>query len=235
MKETKFIELLNLYIDQQISPEEAARLEEEIISSPRRRRTYQDYCRLHRACTMVFENFRNQGDLAGEAAWHLDDPAEFPHRRPLARWSRYAAGLAAVACLSLLTVKVYRSTAPARPVAVAAPTQPEAGDSFVQVHLPAREAPVSLPASERIVSQRLDMLPPLLPARATSLVFTSALPSPSSLSSLSVSAPTESSRAIIEQFVFRPDTDAATGTSAVFRNRVSAPDQGEMTAYQFQR
>ena len=62
MKESKFIELLNLYIDRQISPEEAARLEEEILHNPRHRRIYQQYCRMHRACTLVLENIRAQAD-----------------------------------------------------------------------------------------------------------------------------------------------------------------------------
>ena len=34
MKESRFIELLNLYIDQQISPDDAALLEEAILPQP---------------------------------------------------------------------------------------------------------------------------------------------------------------------------------------------------------
>jgi anti-sigma factor RsiW len=235
VKETKFIELLNLYIDQQISPEEAARLEEEIIANPRRRRTYKDYCRLHRACTLVFENFRNQGDLADEPAWHVDAGDELPRRHRLERWTRYAAGLAAVACLALVSARVYRRVAPEKPAAPAASARTDAGDSFVQVRLPTRAIPVSVPVSERFVSQRLDGLSPLLPARGTSLVLTAVVPPPTALPPLSVSAPADSSRSIIEQFVFRPDPDAATGMSTVFRSRGAATDQEEMAAYQFQR
>ena len=58
MKESRFIELINLYIDRQIGPEEAAELESEIARSPAHRRTYLQYCRMHRACTLLFENFR---------------------------------------------------------------------------------------------------------------------------------------------------------------------------------
>ena len=50
MKESKFIELLNLYIDQQISPEDAALLEEAILQNPRRRQIYRQYCRMHKDC-----------------------------------------------------------------------------------------------------------------------------------------------------------------------------------------
>ena len=53
MKDNEFIELLNLYLDHEISAENAARLESEVQRDPARRRIYHDYCRLHKACTLL--------------------------------------------------------------------------------------------------------------------------------------------------------------------------------------
>ena len=67
MKESRFIELLNLYIDRQISPEDAALLEEEILQNPGRRHTYSQYCRMHRACTLALDRYTaaSEAECAG--------------------------------------------------------------------------------------------------------------------------------------------------------------------------
>ena len=107
MKESKFIELLNLYVDQEISAADAAALEAEIARSAERRRVYQQYCRMSRASTLLFEQFHTQsapvcpGKLA-EAAKQADEKViAFPGgavaaRRPAAGWYM-AAGFAAIA------------------------------------------------------------------------------------------------------------------------------------------
>ena len=58
MKEPRFIELINLYVDRQISPAETAELEAEIQTSPRHRKIYQQYCHMHCATKLVYETFR---------------------------------------------------------------------------------------------------------------------------------------------------------------------------------
>lgn len=60
MKDARFIELLNLYIDQELSAEEVGELELEIARNPARRRTYEQYCRMHRGCALLFESSRSQ-------------------------------------------------------------------------------------------------------------------------------------------------------------------------------
>ena len=60
MNESKFIELLNLYVDHQISPAEAALLEAEVRSNPARHRVYREYCQMQKACTVLAENFRTE-------------------------------------------------------------------------------------------------------------------------------------------------------------------------------
>ena len=53
MKESEFIELLNLYVDHEISASDAARLETEVMSNPARRRVYHEYCQMQKACRML--------------------------------------------------------------------------------------------------------------------------------------------------------------------------------------
>lgn len=57
MKQDKFIELLNLYLDLEISLEDATRLEEEIQRSPERRKLYREYCQMQKGCSLIAEKF----------------------------------------------------------------------------------------------------------------------------------------------------------------------------------
>ncbi len=63
MNDNRFIELVNLYIDRQISAAETAELEAEIQGNPRRRAIYKQYCQMHRATTLVYESFRAQAPV----------------------------------------------------------------------------------------------------------------------------------------------------------------------------
>src|SRR4051812_32659749 len=58
MKDSEFIELLNLYLDHEISAADAARLEAEVQSNPSRRRVYLQYCRMQKACKIVVADFQ---------------------------------------------------------------------------------------------------------------------------------------------------------------------------------
>lgn len=55
MNDRRFIELLNLYVDQELSPDQARELEQEIAHRPDRRRIYGQYCRMQRACVRLLE------------------------------------------------------------------------------------------------------------------------------------------------------------------------------------
>lgn len=130
MKDTRFIELVNLYIDRQLSPAEAAEFEQEIRSNPRRRQVYQQYCRMHRATRLVYESFRAHAEQQGEAAGAATRPATIARlenrQRQRARWAYATAGLAAAACLTFVVVRndFFRAPAadlPAQAVAQALP------------------------------------------------------------------------------------------------------------------
>jgi hypothetical protein len=137
MKDKQFLEQLNLYLDGEIDSADAAELEQEILSNPARRRIYNDYCRIHRATKLVYQQFRAAGAAngadalppartnasAGEAA----EPVALGGRtggraapRPFRRLA-FASGLAA-ACTAGIFIGT-RALAPRTPEAVApAPT-----------------------------------------------------------------------------------------------------------------
>jgi anti-sigma factor RsiW len=107
MKDTRFIELVNLYIDRQIEPADAAELEADIQTDPHHRQIYREYCRMHRATKLVYESFRAHADKSD--AHKLPGSIErFAARSPRSLWVRWnyiLAGLAAAACLTVALMR----------------------------------------------------------------------------------------------------------------------------------
>src|SRR4051812_48260411 len=105
MIDNRFIELVNLYIDRQITAEETAELEAEMQANPRRRAVYKQYCQLHTATKQVYTGFRAQAPAPqADAPTGRVIRAEFA-RRHRTHWIHYAGGLAAAACLGLALVR----------------------------------------------------------------------------------------------------------------------------------
>ena len=238
MKESKFIELLNLYIDQQISPEDAALLEEEILRNPRRRQIYGQYCRMHRACTIVLDRQEARDEAAPAKAPGRAMPIEAARRFGRAY---YAAGLAAAACLALVAARVVFSSghrvaseavaavqhapaiAKAAPVFAATPVRMEAPDRRV------------LSMAEGYFIQRLRYDPS---ATGTPDVLSFAVSdmedSRIKLPLLPASALRTPLRPSIEDFVFTQDA-AVPENPKIFRARRPGDETQESTALQFQR
>jgi hypothetical protein len=241
VKESKFIELLNLYIDRQISSEEAALLEEEILHNPRHRRIYHQYCKMHRACTLVLENIRAPADPAGgveEVAGRVVDFAPRA-RRPV--WGYYAAGLAAAACVALVAVQVLlrpdynsaRGSLVTAPAASLASAQTGLVKTAAPVHMDAAASPVSLRIGSLNPRPPLVFSPGNLPGKTPLVVVKSpAAPAVPLLPPVYVSPLTL--RPSIEQFVFE-QPPLTSGSPKVYRNRQQMDRQTEMTAFQFQR
>lgn len=118
MKEREFIELLNLYVDREINAEDALRLESAVLDDPKRREIYDQYCRMAKACTM----------LTADTMASASEPITVDFR-PHRAWGfgPFAAGLAAAAvCAAVIITFKYRaselaSLALSSPVAVVAP------------------------------------------------------------------------------------------------------------------
>lgn len=105
MKESRFIELLNLYIDRQITAGETAELEAELQRNPKRQAIYRQYCKIHAATKLVYESFR--AEAADQPAAHAGRGGVvelFETRRRRTHWAMYAGGFAAAACLALVFV-----------------------------------------------------------------------------------------------------------------------------------
>lgn len=132
MKDNRFFELVNLYIDRQITAAETAELEAEMQASPRRRAIYRQYCQMHHATKSVYESFRvHAGEPQANATTSRGVIANFEHRQRQRRygWIHYAGALAAAACLTLVFVRFNASTPPAAPVSpVAQSPMPKVAD-----------------------------------------------------------------------------------------------------------
>ncbi|MBX3735239.1 MAG: hypothetical protein KF715_00995 [Candidatus Didemnitutus sp.] len=150
MKDTRFTELVNLYIDRQISPDEATELELEIQSNPRRRQVYLQYCRMHRATKLVYESFRAQTEQTGQPA---RQPATIAHiqgriRQRRLRWAYAASGLAAAACVAFVVMRSNFSDAtPASTDLAAKPTS--TAPAVATVAQPAPVAVAAVPQAPR--------------------------------------------------------------------------------------
>lgn len=103
MKDSEFIELLNLYLDHEISAADAVRLEAELQSSPARRQVYLQYCRMQKACTVLAKDFAVQSAAAEAEGRKI---VAFEPQRSAWGPGLWAAGglIAAAACIALVFV-----------------------------------------------------------------------------------------------------------------------------------
>jgi len=140
MNEARFIELLNLYVDHQIDPGEAAELEAEVLRNPTRRRTYNQYCRMQKGCRLLGGHSRSNAPVAVGFIRSLDAAERKIARPVLPSWrSPYAGAFAACAMAACVAV-VYVANRPetSSPETVAAVhTQPQAAPLAVKMAPPA--------------------------------------------------------------------------------------------------
>jgi anti-sigma factor RsiW len=105
MPDERFTELLNLHLDHEASPAEAAEFEAEVSRDPARRRQYQAYTRMQDACAHLFERERLQAPASFalekarlDAERKVAAPERITFRRPLvtafASFAALAAGVA---------------------------------------------------------------------------------------------------------------------------------------------
>jgi len=149
MKESRFIELLNLYVDHQLTPAEAAELESEIQRNPQHRRTYQQYCRMQKACTQLFEKERVDAPASSRLARAMADADRkvvgFPNESRTF-WARGLLGTglaAAAACTAFLLVHktpVPSETPAVAPAMVAQSTTEPVSETSRAVVLPTAQA-----------------------------------------------------------------------------------------------
>lgn len=113
MKDRRFKELINLYLDNEISMSEAAELEAELCCNPIRREQYNDYCRLYQGCATLFEKECSRAPASfalnralRDAEHRIEHPAPlvaFWRRR---QWMAYGGAAVVAASLVLVLVRV---------------------------------------------------------------------------------------------------------------------------------
>lgn len=231
MKDHRFIELLNLYIDRQITVAETTELEAEIQQSPDRQAVYRQYCQIHSATKLVYESFR--ANAAGQPALPPARPGEielFEAKRGKMKFTYYVGGLAAAACLALVFVRHNAVPSGAEPVTIARIEQLPSLPSV---------APVAVAS---IPEQTVQPVIGLVSLRNSA---TSAPDYPALLAALReqdeerafANGHLQSSRApsLFDDGVFSPNRAAPVQDSRLFRSRHTPAQQAEFTAFQFQR
>ncbi len=150
MKENRFIELLNLYVDHQIAPCEAIELEAEILRSPKRRQAYRDYCRMQRACGMIFDRETQQAPASFALEKSLRETErkiiDFPARRKTG-WGAYTAAIggltAMAACMAFVLLGTGMPPASQAPAVESVAAVPPPAPFVVAVSQPSHILPAA--------------------------------------------------------------------------------------------
>lgn len=156
MKDNRFIELLNLYIDRQITAEETAELEAEIQGSPQRQAVYRQYCQIHAATKVVYESFRAGAEPAAAPSGRPATVELFENRRR-ANWVHYVGGFAAAAAVAGLFFVRYHANSGLETPLAAVPVQTVAVAPVEAAPAKAVAAPVAaatVPAKTNLISLR---------------------------------------------------------------------------------
>ena len=136
MKDSEFKELLNLYLDHEISADDAARLEAEVQGNPARRRLYRDYCRMQKACKVLAQDFASEGDAPADPKVIAFPATGSANRRT--GWYVGATVAAAAACVALVFVSQRAQHHENAPSFAVQPTQPAPQSVAVVPTAPAR-------------------------------------------------------------------------------------------------
>jgi hypothetical protein len=231
MKDSRFIELVNLYVDRQITAAEATELEAEMQAQPRRRAVYHQYCQMQKATTLVYESFRTNapGQEAGVAPGHTTI-ARFEDREPRRRthWSYYAGALAA-ACLALVLVQMNFNRPPDETKLAVTPPKTVPPAALVAVQ-PVPVVRAAVEARAGLVSLRNN---PANEQDYAGMVAAVRLEEQRAFASNQ----TQSGRppSLFEDGVFDTQPGVSASSQRTFRGKQAPAQQAEFTAFQFQR
>jgi len=136
MNDQEFIELLNLYIDHEIGAEEASRLETEVMGNPNRRKIYDQYCRMQKACLTLARTTDAFASKPASAAARIS---------PFRAWAGRLYGgslVAAAACVAIALI--VRQSQSGHPTAVVHPSLEESPGLAQRPPTPALQSVVYL-------------------------------------------------------------------------------------------
>ncbi|MDF9828121.1 hypothetical protein M2103_001282 [Ereboglobus sp. PH5-5] len=165
MKDKRFIELLNLCVDHQITPDEARELEAELHANPARQRTYLQYCRMQKACSQLFEAERAHAPATPRLARALASAnrkiTHAPVRARFSWWRNpFAIGGLATAMAACAAVFLINRAAPSHTQpALASESQPSVAVAAV-IAEPVRKtpAPAAIPVQPQPKRFRLPVV-----------------------------------------------------------------------------
>jgi hypothetical protein len=229
MKDHRFIELVNLYIDRQISAEETAELEAEIQASPQRRAVYRQYCQLHSATKQVYESFRTNAEPQARVPAGRVINADFA-RRPRSNWIHYAGGLTAAACLAVVFVRYNAGSAPATSDPAQARTTPAVQVATVTPPAPVKAEPVAAVPGATLVS-----LKDHLSAEPDYAAMLAALRREEQRAFANGEIQSTRLPSLFDDGVFDARQFAPSHNQRTFRGKQAPAQQAEFTAFQFQR
>ncbi len=236
MKDSRFIELVNLYIDRQITAEETAELEVEIQQNPKRRAIYRQYCQINSATKQVYDTFR--ANATEPQATESGDRVIRTHfkRRARLHWVHYAGGLTAAACLALVFAR-YNNHAGSQSVAQQSVAQVEAAPAVkVDVTQP---PPVSVAAVSESVAPTLTASPAMLRNKLASepdyAAMLAALRQDDQRAFANGQIQSGRPVSLFDDGVFAQPVVLPVNSQRSFRGRQAPDQQAEFTAFQFQR
>ncbi len=226
MKDHRFIELLNLYIDRQITAAETTELEAEIQESPGRQAVYRQYCQIHSATKQVYDSFRaNATEQPAIQAGQTGAVELFESKRRKSHFAYYAGGLAA-ACLVLVFLR-YNST-------------PTVGGDFAQAEVSMAAARPATEVVARIDTAKVaDPIIGPVNLRTFTPDYSAMLAAMREQDEERAYAnghfQLNPARSLFDDGFFNSSTTAPTPDSRPFRIQQTPARQAEFTAFQFQR
>lgn len=235
MNDRRFLELLNLYLDHELDPAEAAELEAEVMRNPARRRAYDQYCRLQRACSLLGEKERS---LTPDHCVFIRSLRDAERKLTAPRrsiWNPvYIGGFTATAMAACVAVMVIVNRTPDAPLAgdsAAADTPPQAEQiAAVPVAATTTSTPSAAPAFEFQPAFAATGLGVVRNAREADIAANDR----EALEWMQRVELAGAQHVVVDDQAFeaRPTLQADT---RVFRSRHSLQGTAEFTAFQFQR
>jgi hypothetical protein len=219
MNDKEFIELLNLYVDREITTEDAVRLEKVVATNARRREIYDQYCRIQKACSMLSEETLDMSSVRTTAT-----VIAFPVQSPW-RFGPVMAGLAAMAACTVAIVGFRNHSGPiglaandsVRPVSVSSPAALTADSIAMKPVLSVRVPTDAAPRGAHLLTD----LDPQTTLAQLNWIGDIHL------------APVAPSAAA--DFLLNPKTDLKAGAMTDSQTSRDALEPSEMTAFRFQR
>lgn len=104
MTEEKFTELVNLYLDKEISAEDLERMKAEISANSERKRVFVDRCRLHKAMRMALEPDHSRSGGSSSSWSSVSGPGVF-----VPRWLLLSGAAASLVLGFMLLSPLYKS------------------------------------------------------------------------------------------------------------------------------